>query len=173
MGSNLPMLPAEPPAKPEPFWRRRFVRPFLDLLRQGMTPEKIAFTIAIGIALGVTPVIGSTSILCTAAALLFRLNLPAIQLVNYATYPLQIVLLIPFLRLGAWIFRVPPLQLSIKQIFQTIRVEGVHTIVIFWNATWHALVAWLLMASIAGALLYISLVRVLRLARRRFNSEPH
>jgi hypothetical protein len=42
----------------EPLWRRKVVRPFLELLRQGLTPEKIAFTIALGITLGVTPVVG-------------------------------------------------------------------------------------------------------------------
>ena len=50
------------------FLRRRIVIPILDLLRQGITPEKIALSIALGITLGVTPVLGSTSILCFLAA---------------------------------------------------------------------------------------------------------
>ena len=46
---------------------RKLVQPFIDLLKQGVTPEKIALTVALGITLGVTPVIGSTTMLCTLA----------------------------------------------------------------------------------------------------------
>jgi uncharacterized protein (DUF2062 family) len=58
------------------------IRPLIDLLRQGISPKKLALTIALGFWLGVTPVLGSTTILCTLAAVALRLNLPAIQLVN-------------------------------------------------------------------------------------------
>ena len=90
------------------FLHRRILTPILDLLRQGITPEKIALSIALGITLGVTPVLGSTSILCFLAAVVFRLNVPAIQLVNYFVYPLQFALLIPFIRMGEWIFAARP-----------------------------------------------------------------
>ena len=85
---------------------RKLILPFVELLKQGMSPEKIALTVALGISLGVVPVIGSTTTLCTLAAVSLRLNLPAIMLVNGVVYPLQIALLVPFLRAGAWLFRV-------------------------------------------------------------------
>src|SRR5271167_1321027 len=85
---------------------RKLIQPFIDLLKQGVTPEKIALTVAVGISLGVTPVIGSTTVLCTLAAVALRLNLPGIMVVNGAVYPLQLMLLVPFLRAGAWLFRV-------------------------------------------------------------------
>src|SRR5580698_6163140 len=47
---------------------RKLIQPFIDLLKQGVTPEKIALTVALGVSLGVTPVIGSTTMLCTLAA---------------------------------------------------------------------------------------------------------
>src|SRR5579863_6612431 len=96
---------------------RKLIQPFIDLLKQGVTPEKIALTIALGLTLGVTPVIGSTTMLCTLAAVTLRLNLPAIMLVNGAVYPLQLTLLIPFLRAGAWIFHADGPKLSVGQIF--------------------------------------------------------
>ncbi len=136
------------------------------MLKQGITPEKIAITIALGLALGVTPVIGSTSLLCTLAALAFGLNLPAIQLVNYLAYPLQIALLIPFLRLGAWIFGAPPVQLSVPQIYDMLHHDVLHTIAVYWVATLHALVAWLILASVATAPLYAGLLPLLRRMRR-------
>ena len=58
----------------------RWLRPFIQLLRQGVTPEKISLTIALGLVLGVTPVLGSTVLLCTLAAAILGLNLPAFNL---------------------------------------------------------------------------------------------
>jgi uncharacterized protein (DUF2062 family) len=52
-----------------PFYRR-VVDPILRLMTQGITPEKIALSLAFGIVLGVFPMLGSTAILCVVAALI-------------------------------------------------------------------------------------------------------
>ncbi len=65
------------------FFHRRVVAPIVALLTQEITPEKLALSLAFGIVLGIFPVLGSTTVLCAAAALVFGLNLPAIQLVNW------------------------------------------------------------------------------------------
>ncbi len=71
----------------EGFSSRRLVRPIFDLLRQGVTPEKIALSVALGVTLGVFPVLGSTTAVCALAAFAWQLNLPAIETVNYFIYP--------------------------------------------------------------------------------------
>src|SRR5436853_6256729 len=110
------------------WWYRKLVLPIIDLLRQGITPEKIALSLAFGIGLGVFPMLGSTTILCGLAAVIFRLNLPSIQLVNYFVYPLQLALLIPFFRFGEAIFRSPHVALSLPVIFSAIKANA-------WQAT--------------------------------------
>jgi len=92
-------------------WRRRIVDPLLDLLRQG-----------------ITPVIGSTSILCFLAAILLGLNAPAIQLANY----------LAFLRMGQWTFAAPPVTVSADRIFQLIRADVWGAIATLWTATLQA-----------------------------------
>ena len=141
--------------------RRKVVRPILEFFRQGLTPEKLSFTIALGITLGVIPVLGSTALLCTLAAIAFRLNLAAIQIVNWLVYPLQLILLIPFYRIGGWIFRTPPSELSAVHILALIRTNVLHAIATLWTITIHAVVAWLVLGSIATGLLYLLLVPVL------------
>jgi uncharacterized protein (TIGR03437 family) len=79
---------------------RKIVLPIIDLLRQGITPEKVALSIALGVTLGIFPVLGSTTILCAAAAVVLRLNLPAIQAVNYLIYPIGDTLIIWMTGLG-------------------------------------------------------------------------
>ena len=97
------------------FLQRRVVQPIKSLLLQGITPEKIALSLACGAVLAVFPVLGSTTLLCAVAAILLGLNLPAIQLVNYLMYPIQLALIVPFLRAGAFLFHTKPLPFSLSQ----------------------------------------------------------
>jgi len=145
----------------------RWAKPFIQLLRQGVSPEKIALTIALGIILGVTPVLGSTMLLCTLAAVVLRLNLPAIQFVNGVVYPLQFILLIPFYRMGAWMFRADASTISLRGVTALIR-EGVgHAIRTLWVVTMHALLAWLALGIVTLAILYGVLVPLVRQLWRR------
>jgi len=149
------------------FLRRRLVQPILDLLRHGITPEKIALSIALGIALGVFPVIGATTILCALAALVLRLNLPAIQIVNYFVYPLQIALLLPFYRAGQWLFGAPRAQLSLAQIRVLAHAGMGKTVAALWVTIWHGAVAWCLLAPLFVAGAYLFLVPLFRWTLRR------
>jgi len=144
------------------FFYRKFVLPILDLLRQGITPEKIALSLAIGICVGVFPVLGSTTALCTLAAIVFRLNLPAIQLVNYFMYPLQLALLIPFIRFGEIIFRAPHVPLSLTIIIESIKRSAWQTTKTYWTPGWHAMIAWCLVGPLAIWILYLVLTPALR-----------
>jgi len=74
---------------------------------EGLSPESIALLLAVGLVLGVFPVFVCPTVLCTLAALIFRLNLPAILLVNQLSSPLQLALLIPLNRIGARILGAP------------------------------------------------------------------
>jgi uncharacterized protein (DUF2062 family) len=73
-------------------------------LRQGISPQRLALTLALGFAIGCIPVIGIPTALCLVVALGLRLNMPAIQAANYAAMPFQIALIFPFVRLGGWMF---------------------------------------------------------------------
>ena len=68
-------------------WRARVRRLLVEQLTQGVTPERIAFTIAFGAMLSVFPIFGVTTVLCAVAAWALRLNQPVIQLVNALLAP--------------------------------------------------------------------------------------
>ena len=149
------------------FFYRKLVRPLLDLLRQGVTPEKIALSVALGVALGVFPALGWTTALCAIAAFALRLNLPAIQIVNYFMYPVQLALLLPFFRLGEKLFRAQHLPISVAQIFYLIHTSLWNAIKLLWTTTWHAIVAWGMLAPLVVGLIYLVLTPLLRRALRR------
>ena len=128
----------------------------------GSTPERLALSIALGIALGLVPALGITTLLCTLAAFLFRLNLPAIQLVNYIVYPLQLALLIPFIRAGEWLFGAESLHLSFE-LFQRMMKEDLWgTVFGLWAATMRAVVVWVLIAPVVVALVYFVMTPLLK-----------
>jgi uncharacterized protein (DUF2062 family) len=128
------------------FFQRRLVQPLVKLLRMGITPEKIALSLAFGLVLGTFPVLGSTTLLCALAAFIFGLNFAAIQIVNYFVYPLQLALLVPLLRAGRILFREPPSPFKLAAILAMIRASPWGAIRVLWGATLHAIVAWTILA---------------------------
>lgn len=134
--------------------KRRLWDPLIALLKSGISPDRLALCVAIGIVVGNIPILGTSTILCTVIALLFRLNLPAMQLVQAAMAPTQLLLIIPYVRLGEWIVQAPPQPLSIKA-GMALLAAGVGTaIVTLWDAILHAGLAFLIVGPIATWALY-------------------
>lgn len=150
-------------------WLKRMARPIRDLFLQGTSPEKIALCLAWGLTLAVFPVVGATTLLCIAAAAILRLNLPAIQAVNYLASPLQFAMLLPLIRAGEWLFGAPPLPLSAGAILGMVRDEPGLAVTTLWNSGLRAIVVWLLLSPFFLALLYFPTRLIARfvLARRR------
>ncbi|HEY4978905.1 MAG TPA: DUF2062 domain-containing protein [Candidatus Acidoferrum sp.] len=149
------------------FMYRRLVQPLLDLLKQGVTPEKLALSIALGAVFGIFPALGCTTALCALIAFILRLNLPAIQIVNYFMYPVQIAFLLPFFRLGEKLFRAPHLPISVPQIYSMAKADLWGAIRVLWNTTWHAMTVWAIVAPVLIVLLYAILAPVFRRVLRR------
>ncbi len=148
------------------FWQRKVVAPILAQLRQGITPEKIALTAALGAVIAVFPILGSTTLLCGLVAWGLRLNQPIMQLVNYLCYPLQFVLLLPFYRAGEW-FGAPHVSLSIPEMLARFQAGPMEFIAEFGLVALGGIAAWLLVAPIAVAAIHFSLLPILRRAALR------
>lgn len=71
------------------------------LLAKGLSPAKLALGIVLGIVMGIVPMLGINTVVLAALATTFRLNMALVQSINYLLHPLQILLYIPFLRMGA------------------------------------------------------------------------
>ena len=151
----------------ESFWQRRIRGPVMQLLKQGLTPEKLSLTIALGIVLGTIPVLGSTSLACAGVAAVLGLNQAAIQGVNYLVYPLQLSLLIPLLRLGSILFGDNSFRLGLTEMKTMAQAGMFSAIATLWTATLHGLAAWALLAIPSAAILYVTLCPILKLAAQR------
>ena len=148
---------------PQSFWRRRVVAPILAQLKQGITPEKIALTLALGAALGIFPILGSTTALCAVAGVAFRLNQPIIQLVNYLAYPVQIVLLLPFYRAGETLFGQPHVPIfSVTELMERFSASPWQFLLDYGMVGLYGITVWLLVAPLLVAGLYFGLKPVLK-----------
>jgi uncharacterized protein (DUF2062 family) len=155
------------------FFQRRVREPIVAQLRQGITPEKIALTLALGTALGVFPILGSSTLLCALAGIWLRLNQPIIQLVNYLVYPLQLLLLLPFYRAGEALFGQAPVPIfSMTQLVERFRAGPWQFLVDYGMVGLYGVVVWCIVAPLAIALLYFGLRPLLERAACQIRQVP-
>jgi uncharacterized protein (DUF2062 family) len=144
------------------FLQRRLVAPLLALLRQGVSPRELALSLALGIVIGLVPILGVSTALCALVALALRLNMPAIQLVNYLLTPLQLLLIIPQLRFGEWVARAPRFPITLESGLALLSQGVLHAVQVLATAIAHATLGWILLAPLAAYLLFRILEPVLR-----------
>lgn len=170
------MTPAPAPGQRAAIGRawQRTLDIVLAQLRQGVTADKIALTLAIGLILGLFPIFGTTSTLCVLAALWLRLNQPMIQLVNWIAAPLQLPGIYLFVRMGERLTHSPPMQFSISGLMQQFRASPLQFLRLFGMTGLRGVLAWLLIAPPIAALVYFALRPPLRrLARLRDEATGH
>ncbi|MGQ0587113.1 MAG: DUF2062 domain-containing protein [Gammaproteobacteria bacterium] len=161
-----------PTATPPSLWQRRVVAPVVAQLRQGITPEKIALTLALGGVLGIFPILGTTMLLCAVVGVWLRLNQPIIQLVNYLVYPAQIVLLIPFYRAGERLFGAEPVPIvDVPGLIARFGQSPWQFILDYGMVGLYGIVVWCLVAPVLTALAYALLKPTLVATARGLKSS--
>jgi uncharacterized protein (DUF2062 family) len=134
----------------------------MALLVQGLTPEKLALTLAVGTALGLFPIIGATTLLCLAAGFMLRLNQPAIQLVNYLIFPAQMPLILAFVRLGETLLGARPVTFSPIALVERFRQDAPAFVREFGRTGLHGILGWSVVAPLIVAGVYLATVPFLR-----------
>lgn len=162
--------PATTPRGPS-FWQRRVVAPIVNQLKQGITPERIALTIALGLLLSVFPIIGATTLLCGLVAFALRLNQPIIQVINYLAYPLQLALLIPFYRAGEYVLCLKPVPLNISLLFERFRADAGQFFKDFGLIAVGGVVVWLVLAPFVASAIYFAIRPLLRTLSARLHAR--
>jgi uncharacterized protein (DUF2062 family) len=130
------------------------------IIQQGTSAKGLALSATLGTLLGVFPIFGISSWIIAIIALHFRLNLVLMMSLSYLFWPLQMVLLIPFLRLGEWFWNAPPFPLSIDQIITAFNASFINAIKDLWDANLYALWGWLLIAIPIGIVSYFLLEKI-------------
>ena len=148
------------------FFRCKVLRPLLRLLRGGVTPKRLAWSLALGMAIGINPSVGLTTLVVVLLAWVFGLNQVASQIGTHMVAPLHILLLVPFIQAGVYLFHTRRLPLTRKQL-EHLSHHPLHMFKAIWQWEWHALVVWAIVAAIMTPLMAIYLRRALVLLMRR------
>jgi uncharacterized protein (DUF2062 family) len=149
-------------APKESWWRRRLVAPVVAQLMVGISPERIAWAISLGVVLGVFPIMGTTTLVCFMAGWLLRLNQPVLHVFSSLVYPLHLLLILVFIRLGERLFGAPRMSFSIPQLLGRFREDPLQFGRDFGMSAWHGVSAWLLIAPVAAILIKLALMPVIQ-----------
>ena len=147
---------------PRGFWRRRVVDPLVDLLAQGLTPDRLALSLAAGLVLGLFPIVGVTTLLCLAAGFAFRLNHLALQLANHLAYPLQLPLVLAFVRLGERLLGAPRVTFDPVALVRHFDRDAAGFLREFGLTGLHGILGWSLVAPVLLLAVFFSLRPLLR-----------
>lgn len=131
-----------------------------EWLRQGISPRRLALTLALGFAIGCIPLVGVPTALCAILAFALRLNLPVIQAANYVVMPLQLILIAPFVKMGHWMVAARPHPMDGMRAMMHLSPTG-----IFWQVSGfagQALLAWIVIAVPAVVVLTVALTVLFR-----------
>jgi uncharacterized protein (DUF2062 family) len=146
--------------------RCRVLRPLLRLLRGGVTPRRLAWSLAVGVVVGINPSVGLTTLIVVLLAWMFGLNQVASQIGVHAVAPLHLLLFLPFIELGVHLFHTHKLPMNGKQL-EHLSHHPVRLFRDIWQWEWHALIVWGIVAAIAMPLMAMYLRRALVLLMRR------
>ncbi|MBF9239384.1 DUF2062 domain-containing protein [Hymenobacter sp. BT683] len=156
-------------APPAGWLRRRLLNPMLGLLRQGLSPEQLALTVALGVSIGSIPLMGAITTVAALVAVRLRLNVAALQFTSHMMTPLQLIIIIPLLRQGARLMgNTQENELTLANVRHLFATDWRAALQLLWRAEVGAMLIWLLSSIPVVAVLYFLLRPVFRrIAQRR------
>jgi len=156
-------MPISTPASPSPadvekprpsLWRRWVLQPIINQLTQGTSPRQIALALAYGLAIGIFPIIGSTTLVALAIGIPLKLNQPILQVFKSLMGPLQWALILGFYRLGEKLFSAPPVPLSIPTMTEKFMAAPIPFFQEYGMTALYGITVWCLVAPFIVFLTY-------------------
>lgn len=132
------------------------------LLKQGLTPNELALSISIAMLIGVFPIYGTTTFILAFLALRLSLNLPIMIAVSYVLTPAQILLIIPFARVGEFLFGFETLGMDMESL-QNAYADGI--LEVFSKYSGRLVLAvggWMIVTIPIAVLFYVILFQIFR-----------
>jgi len=157
--SETPDISTLPPRN---FFQRLIVDPIVAQLTQGLTPEKIALTIAVGSSIAMFPLLGTTTIICLIVGVFMKLNQPIIQAVNYACTPIHIPFIFYSFYWGERIFGESHSRLEMRVMRRLLLDDPLQFVRDYSMTAVHAIVVWAILVPFWGVAIYYIARPILR-----------
>jgi hypothetical protein len=151
-----------PRARPG-FWHRRVVAPLRAELVRGARSGELAFTVAVAVACSVLPFWGLTTLFTLIVGLCLRLKQAVLQPINQLMSPVQLLLILVYVRAGEKLWGAPPIPLSVSALAHDFTADPKAFMLRFGWTGIHAATAWALSVPFILAAVFFPVRRALRL----------
>lgn len=142
------------------FFQDKVVIPFKNQLKQGVTPKQLALTCAVGSVLGIFPLLGVTTFFCILLGLVWKLNQPILQAVNYLLYPVQLLLLPTFVLMGEKLTGSEPVSFNPSTVVKEFMADPRIFLGHYGMAGFHAVMVWAVVAPFLAWVVYQLSLRI-------------
>jgi len=153
------------------FWQRWAIDPIRKQLTQGVSPGKIALSIAVGSALAFFPILGTTTTLCLLAGVFLGLNQPILQGINALCAVAYFPLIVAFVRLGEHLSGAAATSINIPAMYGLAYHHPGEFFRQFGVTALHAMLGWAVVAPFWIVAVYYMLLPPLRLADKRMRAR--
>ena len=143
-----------------------WVKKTIKVFSQGLTARELALSITLGVVVGVIPLLGVATPLLAGLAIILRLNLGVTMFVTYAVTPLHILLFIPFIRIGEFIFNAGHTFNSFAELKHAFQNEGLSLFSDLAMQLGFGITGWTLVALPASIILFPVLWKVISYFRK-------
>ena len=141
------------------------------LFKQGLTPIELTQSILVAALFSIIPILGVTTILLTGFSLKRKLNLPIMIAISYLAWPLQILMIIPFINIGEYFFSVPQSHHSVEEIIASFQNSFFGTLSQLSFELLCGFGGWLLTAVPFFIVIYLVSISIFKLISKDKNKE--
>lgn len=128
------------------FIRQKVLQPILTQLKQGISPSKLALSVALGVTFSVFPIFGTTTYLCMLSGVILKLNQPTLIAVNYLMTPIQLIAIPVLIRIGEKILKLPAVSFNLKTMFQDFFHSPMTFMNVYGKSALAAIIVWSVIA---------------------------
>jgi uncharacterized protein (DUF2062 family) len=126
--------------------KRKFIFPIIIAIKQGITVRSLSVSLALGFTIGIIPIYGIATFLVGFIALSLRLNFIAMQVAHYIVTPFQLVLIVPFFKVGRFLLKSHHAGTSIQEQLQLCRVDFWEGLRNLFRMNMAAVIIWLIVS---------------------------
>lgn len=150
--------------------KHRHLQRVIVYFRKDANPASLARNITIGILISISPFIGFTTASLALAAALFRLNFPFVLALSYLVYPLQLLLVVPYIRLGEELLEKEHMGMTLGSMKALFNEGFIYAMKELWQANVCGFASWFILSIPIGLAMYFLLVQFFRTMGNREES---
>ena len=149
----------------------KIIQPLVSSFKRGLSPHTLSLSLSFAIVCSLFPVPLTTTLVCFIFVTLLSLNGPLCYVINLLLTPLQLFMIVPFLRFGEAMVGEEPLPLSPSELSARFSASFLSALSDFGYGLTLACLGWAAFSLMAVPFLYLLLFAGFSRTRKRSSSR--